>query len=387
MTVVVETTRAFRLTMDMTTSARRLPDYARLAGTTGAGEIYHGKGARWEVTPLQRGGYEFVTTDEHGVRQCVRWVLRTKIGRQNSNFASGAGEDGKRFTFSIIDPRTRRHPIIAWMSRTGIDILDQYALSVTNRVASSAASTVTTHIEPSVDDKGLVETDDALRTLITATGLWIAFREGWSESPSSSDPPNTPTLNSPIAPSPGPSSTPRISTENRADKRGHRNSIRLITKSNNLHPTTSNTAESWRSARSPSHRDRSADSRHEQPARQPSKRISFAERVSCMGGDYSSDDGFDDTEFRSPLAPVPHPDGSGNDVSARDPGTGAGNMHVSASNDQIIEASRAGNGTANVNSNPDLGKSKKKNWRRIGGWFGGRAKEEKENKGKMKKTR
>ena len=361
--------------------------------TKGIVEVCHGKGARWEVTPLQQGGYEFVTTDEHGVQQCVRWVLRTKMGRQNSNFASGAGDDGKRFTFSIIDPRTRRHPIIAWMSRTGIDILDQYALSVSNRVASSAASTVTTQVEPSADDKSLVDTDDSLRTLITVTGLWIAFREGWSENPCSSEAPNTLTLNSPIPPSPGPSNTPRISNENRrADKRGHRNSIRIITNSNTLHPTTSNTAESWRSARSPSRRDRSTDSaahnRHEQSAKQPSKRISFVERVSCMGGDFSSDDEFDDTKFRSLQAPVSGTDGPGSDPRPQDHGSGAGNTHGSAPTDgHGVGMSRNGNGTAYAIGNPDPGKPKKKAWRRISGWFGGKTKEEKEKEKRKPKSR
>lgn len=348
----------------------------------GVVDVYHGKQARWEVTPLQQGGYEFVTTDEHGVRQCVRWVMRTKVGRQNSNFASGAGEDGKRFTFSIIDPRTRRHPIIAWMSRTGVDILDQYTLSVASRVASSAASTVTTHVEPSADDKRLVDTDESLRTLITVTGLWIAFREGWSDNPYSAEAPYTPTLNSPVPPSPGTSGTPRISTENkRADKRGHRNSLRIISAPHNLHPTTSNTAESWTSARTPSRRDHSTDSavnnRHEQPARQASKRISFVERVSCMGAGDFSDDGFDDTEFRSLRAPVWGTDGPRSDPHPQDHGTGPGNMHHSASpNGQNAETSRA----AFVNGTPDPEKSKNKTWRRIGGWFGGKTKEERKSK-------
>ena len=365
-------------------------------GTRGVVEIYLGKEARWEVTPLLQGGYEFVATDEHGVRLCVRWILRTKGNRQNSNFASGGGAgDDRRFTFSVIDPRTRRHPIIAWMSRTGIDILDQYLPSVASRVASSARSTVSGHVEPSPENQLLVDTDDSLRTLVITTGLWIAFRETWSENPLSSDPPLSPNPNSPgmasIASQPGPSNAPRTSEEQkRTEKNGNRNSnnVRMLSGSHCLHRPTSATAESWRSAKSPGRRGRSTDSANgnanaNKPNKQPSRRISFVERVSCMtGGGGDDSDGYSvdsDTAFRSLQVPATGMDGPGGDPRAQSPGFGSG-MHVSVSRQEVDVN---GNGHGHVNGKSDAGKAKKKSWRRISGWFGGKARE-KEEKPKKK---
>ncbi|KAL1959334.1 hypothetical protein VTO42DRAFT_2521 [Malbranchea cinnamomea] len=360
------------------------------ARTIGVVETYTAKETRWEVTSLPSGGYEFVTTDEHGVRQCVRWVVRTKLNRQNSSFATGAGgaaDDGKRFTFSIIDPRTRRHPIIAWMSRTGIDILDQYSLSVGNRSAGSPPSTASSHVDQSTEDQTTVETDDQLRILIITTGIWIAFREGWSENPhAASDGPPTPTVHSPVQATSqtlvaGPSGTDNKRTEKGSS---HRNSLqhvgnRLLPGNHALQRPASATAESWRSARPGDSRDRSADSAGQEPPitkHPPSKRRSLAERVGCMGrGQEESDERDDESDTRSMHIP-PGGDGTGNDVRSHD----TGSRHASASEPVYREADGHppdANGSGHINDKKASAKAKKKKWRLLSGWFNGLGKKNK----------
>ncbi|OJD14464.1 hypothetical protein AJ78_05199 [Emergomyces pasteurianus Ep9510] len=154
------------------------------------------QGSRWEASRLPSGGYEFMGTTESGEKKCVRWVLRAKAGsRRVSGSSSGADnifDDGKRFTFSIIDPTTRRHPVLAWMGRQGIDILDQYPLFSSRTQGSSLPAspksprpTARSNLPPTGDpnELPLIETNDHLRTLIVVSGVWVAFREGWPQTP------------------------------------------------------------------------------------------------------------------------------------------------------------------------------------------------------------
>ncbi|OAX84389.1 hypothetical protein ACJ72_01243 [Emergomyces africanus] len=153
------------------------------------------QGSRWEASRLPSGAYEFTGTTDSGEQKCVRWVLRGKAGCRrvsgSSNGADNIFDDGKRFTFSIIDPTTRRHPVLAWMTRQGIDILDQYPLFSTQTEGSSSTSPKSpTPTAPSntpqttnSDEPPLIETDDHLRTLIIVSGVWVAFREGWPQTP------------------------------------------------------------------------------------------------------------------------------------------------------------------------------------------------------------
>ncbi|PGH08493.1 hypothetical protein AJ79_05982 [Helicocarpus griseus UAMH5409] len=154
-------------------------------------EICLQQGSRWEASRLPSGGYEFTGTTESGEQMCVRWVLRGKGNRRISGSSTGDStfDDGKRFTFSIIDPTTRRHPVIAWMSRQGIDVLDQYPLasSIAQGPSSPASKSPRTSTDQprSIDSQEppLVKTDDHLRTLIVISGVWAAFQEGWPQTP------------------------------------------------------------------------------------------------------------------------------------------------------------------------------------------------------------
>ncbi|EZF35376.1 hypothetical protein H109_01076 [Trichophyton interdigitale MR816] len=149
-------------------------------------EICLTDGLHWISESLPNGSYEFTATDEHGVKKCVRWVVRGKRNRSASIHGAGrqspGPEGGKRLTFSIIDPQTRRHPIIGWLCRTGIEVLDQESLSsiysdrkMNQRPESAPAETATR--------QGPVVIDDKIRQLITITGIWVAFQEGWVGNP------------------------------------------------------------------------------------------------------------------------------------------------------------------------------------------------------------
>lgn len=150
----------------------------------GKAKIYMADGQEWEAYPLANGGYEFFTTDEHGLGLTVRWVPK-KCKKEDSSKS-----ETKRFNFSTISPNSRRHPIIANLSKTSLAINDTYKMPD----PASATPTTTPKQTPTLLDDGLDSddnnpsaskqdlrtTDPRLRSLITMTSIWVSFREGWS---------------------------------------------------------------------------------------------------------------------------------------------------------------------------------------------------------------
>lgn len=146
----------------------------------GRAKIVMADGKVWEAYPINKGGYEFYSVDKNGLALTVRWVpKRNKDG-------SNVGKDGlKRFNFSTISPNTRRHPVIASLSKTALDINDSYKLPnltsiITPLGTPNRSSTI---LEDAMDDENdRLETDPHLRELITITSIFVTFKEGWSPS-------------------------------------------------------------------------------------------------------------------------------------------------------------------------------------------------------------
>ncbi|KAH0544543.1 hypothetical protein FGG08_001315 [Glutinoglossum americanum] len=178
----------------------------------GKAEICLGCGSTWEATPLLNGGYELVTKGTDGSISTVRWVQRKPTHRRRSSTLQPSTsirpeEYEKKFTFSIISPDTRRHPIIASMNRNTIDISDYYSTSS----SSSGAYTPTSPARsPSVEcshisffephERTLTRIDEGLKNLILVSGTWVAFREGWSQNFKYDDASTPPPINIPPGP-------------------------------------------------------------------------------------------------------------------------------------------------------------------------------------------
>lgn len=162
-------------------------DYPYGQGET---EICINHGQSWTASQRKNGTYEFASTDNCGNRTVARWVPKQPKSDRTASISSTSEE--KRFNFSILNPNSRRHAIIATLDRQTIEVLDQYSHPSTS-LSSQASSTPTTFsstafseelktpsIESSIKARDSIEVDDALRTLITITGIWVAFREGFS---------------------------------------------------------------------------------------------------------------------------------------------------------------------------------------------------------------
>lgn len=143
------------------------------AATAGKAKICMANGSEWEAYTLMNGGYEFFSTDEHGLGLTVRWVpKKVKEGKKEE----------KKFNFSTISPNSRRHPVIASLAQSGIDINDTYTIPTPAALTplSSPKIKAADDAEAEEEAKEQVETDEQLRTIITATGIWVTFKEGWS---------------------------------------------------------------------------------------------------------------------------------------------------------------------------------------------------------------
>ncbi|KAJ5949039.1 hypothetical protein N7454_000623 [Penicillium verhagenii] len=165
----------------------------------GKAEICLNFGPTWEATPLPSGSYEFVARTENGLR-VMRWALRAgRNRRMSAQPSSEPREDTKRFTFSVIDPNTRRHPVIASMTRNHLEVFDEYSTVTRSNTGpttpSSGMSVISDISDDALDfntDANIVALEDGLRTLIIITGIWVAFREGWSSNFNYGDPVSSP---------------------------------------------------------------------------------------------------------------------------------------------------------------------------------------------------
>lgn len=167
----------------------------KVAGNEGNTEICLNHGPSWHASSLATGAYEFVSMDESSCKTVARWVPRPPISRRRSyNGQDNSGvpsTDKQRFTFSLINPSMRRHPVIATLNRFSIDVSDRYSVPISTSPNSTPLSSL--NQAPSATDVRhahfkedqpptftIVETDELLRTLIVVTGIWVAFMEGYS---------------------------------------------------------------------------------------------------------------------------------------------------------------------------------------------------------------
>ena len=152
----------------------------------GETEICLNQGPSWIASQRRNGTYEFTSTNDDGNRTVARWVPKQPRSDRTGSISSTSEE--KKFNFSILNPNSRRHAVIATLDRQTIEVSDQYTHPSTS-ISSEASSTTTTPASEEIKTpfsgsnsatRDPIVVDDALRTLITITGIWVAFREGFS---------------------------------------------------------------------------------------------------------------------------------------------------------------------------------------------------------------
>ncbi|KAF2009224.1 hypothetical protein BU24DRAFT_328778, partial [Aaosphaeria arxii CBS 175.79] len=150
-------------------------------------EILLDDGSHWDVTLMPNGGYEFTCVDEHGLLLKSRWIPKPVHSRRVSTMSSssqgqaatGLGSDLK-FNFSTISANSRRHPVIATMSRASINVLDSYKMPDVTSPTTPVCNTAPITPDLTPNECPSRTTDETLRRFIVASGIWVAFSEHWS---------------------------------------------------------------------------------------------------------------------------------------------------------------------------------------------------------------
>ncbi|KAF7521341.1 hypothetical protein G7054_g12486 [Neopestalotiopsis clavispora] len=183
-----------------------------LAGQDKA-EIALPDGTVWVAAPRVIGGvrsYEFTTVDQHGITTTARWVRRPLHGKSQSStkpttppmspaaslhpfspsttsFPSFPDSPplNYKFTFSIIDPSSRRHPIMATLQPSSLDIQDSY--TTVSQSSSKHPPTSPQLGSPDSSDpdhqanseRATLLVEEWQKSFIQISALWVALRHGW----------------------------------------------------------------------------------------------------------------------------------------------------------------------------------------------------------------
>ncbi|RPB11906.1 hypothetical protein P167DRAFT_181178 [Morchella conica CCBAS932] len=189
--------------------------YRKMDGEDGKGSritvIQLSSGPQWEVSTTAAGGYELVAHEEDGGILMARWNPKSVNPRRRSyqTTKSETGEEEKKFQFSLVNPNSRKHPILGCLTKQTIEVNDTYPLpSITSPLGSPLASPATTppHSRPGTpttssplgvafqisDERVMVKTSEHLRSLMLVSGIWIALREGLVASSMRLDDPSQP---------------------------------------------------------------------------------------------------------------------------------------------------------------------------------------------------
>ncbi|OAA62812.1 hypothetical protein SPI_04352 [Niveomyces insectorum RCEF 264] len=194
-------------------------------------EIVLADGTVWTTTSLPNGSFDFVRVDALGHTTTARWVRRAGVkplaatlataaaASEGTTPASSSPEANVKFTFSIIDPQSRRHPILATLTSTTLDVLDHYTTvsplssghyppsrtrvaspspvpyeeetsndeeqavdersSSTPRVGAAAFTASST--VPAAKGRTTLPVDGALRDFISSSAIWVALQCGWAQ--------------------------------------------------------------------------------------------------------------------------------------------------------------------------------------------------------------
>lgn len=174
-------------------------------------EIVLDDGTIWTASPNKKGGFDFVHIDMHGLTLTARWVKRNPAKCTSSrptspapssstpttNGASTADPNDYRYTFSIINPLSRRHPILATLTSKSFEVFDDYTTVSSSqgrypptRVVNHGVDSASNHLKPPPPSPSFAAAaekepsterrthlvDEATKKLIMVSGLWLSLR-------------------------------------------------------------------------------------------------------------------------------------------------------------------------------------------------------------------
>lgn len=124
-------------------------------------------GRAWTASRRSAGSFEFTYTSEHGYTTVARWVnARPSLHRGSTSSSSSAGSAHQEFTyhFSLINPSSRRHAVLATLGPTTLHVKDTYQQPLSSFGSREEFNEGKVHV-----------VDESTRTLIWATAVWMSL--------------------------------------------------------------------------------------------------------------------------------------------------------------------------------------------------------------------
>ncbi|MCJ1432918.1 hypothetical protein MMC27_002276 [Xylographa pallens] len=157
--------------------------------------IFLDQNSSWTASSMANGGYEFTSIGSQGLEMKARWIPKVSKHKPRASGPSRSSsfeqDPNRKFRFTVMNPESRRHPIIGIMDRHRIVVQDQWLAPSTPSATPMPNSPVVQSVQPLQQcyfEEKLLEpdvvntTDDHLKILVLITGIWVAIMEGWSES-------------------------------------------------------------------------------------------------------------------------------------------------------------------------------------------------------------
>ena len=147
-------------------------------------EIVMGDGSVWTTSLQPNGAYEFKSTDGNGITRTARWAKSKGVPRRESGTPTSTDFPAPepRWTFSVLSPSTKRHPIMGTLNPDNLIVYDTYrSLSASSSrhpptrpfpVPGDAAATSTS----TSDERVHRVTPDEYKKLMIVTATWIKMR-------------------------------------------------------------------------------------------------------------------------------------------------------------------------------------------------------------------
>ncbi|KAF7561575.1 hypothetical protein G7046_g2564 [Stylonectria norvegica] len=167
-----------------------------------AAEIVMEDGSTWESSLMPNGSYEFIGVDERGNITTARWVKKPVISYRPT-FSSSTSETPPgspvpmeyKWTFSVISPDTRRHPIMGTLVSNTLDVFDTYnTMSASSgrypptRPSMMEAPDYFSHNPSNKEGRLTRAVPDDIKLLMVTTATWVNLRhEGWPATSNAKD--------------------------------------------------------------------------------------------------------------------------------------------------------------------------------------------------------
>ncbi|KAK3192598.1 hypothetical protein K4F52_001397 [Lecanicillium sp. MT-2017a] len=156
-------------------------------------DIVTSDGVTWAINAISNGSYEVVKQNGESSPVTGRWVRRLTPARTNSS-SSEVPQQGstpateQRWTFSILNPAARRHPVMGVLTPTSLEVYDNYTTMSsassryppTKAFGSTAASEQAPTAPATKEERSTMAVTEEHKVLMMASSIWINLRQqGW----------------------------------------------------------------------------------------------------------------------------------------------------------------------------------------------------------------